>query len=178
MQNCAKYEKQYFMPKGVTMDWMFKDAVETMYFEKTNLNSGAYEHYLSGIILQISSLLMRDNVSTTSTAETYVRAAISIIEAEYSTGITVASLAERLHLNRSYFSEIFRQITGMPPHKYLTAYRMRCAEELLSVTGASVTATALSVGYPDVFAFSRAYKHHFGHPPTRNDEPLESVVQK
>ncbi|MBE6690645.1 MAG: 2-isopropylmalate synthase [Ruminococcaceae bacterium] len=28
MQNCAKYEKQYFMPKGVTMDWMFKDAVE------------------------------------------------------------------------------------------------------------------------------------------------------
>ena len=27
MQNCAKYEKQYFMPKGVTMDWMFKDAV-------------------------------------------------------------------------------------------------------------------------------------------------------
>ncbi|MBR6728213.1 MAG: 2-isopropylmalate synthase [Clostridia bacterium] len=28
MQNCAKYEKQYFMPKGVTMDWMFKDAIE------------------------------------------------------------------------------------------------------------------------------------------------------
>ncbi|MBR7146355.1 MAG: 2-isopropylmalate synthase, partial [Oscillospiraceae bacterium] len=27
MQNCAKYEKQYFMPKGVTMDWMFKDAI-------------------------------------------------------------------------------------------------------------------------------------------------------
>ena len=28
MQNCTKYEKQYFMPKGVTMDWMFKDSVE------------------------------------------------------------------------------------------------------------------------------------------------------
>ena len=28
MQNCAKYEKQYFMPKGVAMDWMFKDAIE------------------------------------------------------------------------------------------------------------------------------------------------------
>ena len=28
MQNCGKYEKQYFMPKGVSMDWMFKDAVE------------------------------------------------------------------------------------------------------------------------------------------------------
>lgn len=28
MKNCAKYEKQYFMPKGVTMDWMFKETVE------------------------------------------------------------------------------------------------------------------------------------------------------
>jgi len=28
MQNCAKYKKQYFMPDGVSMDWMFKDAIE------------------------------------------------------------------------------------------------------------------------------------------------------
>ena len=28
MQNCAKYEKQYFIPQGVSMDWMWKDAVE------------------------------------------------------------------------------------------------------------------------------------------------------
>ncbi len=28
MENCKKYEKQYFMPKGVTMDWMTKDAIE------------------------------------------------------------------------------------------------------------------------------------------------------
>lgn len=28
MKNCAKYEKQYFMPKGVTMDWMHKDAID------------------------------------------------------------------------------------------------------------------------------------------------------
>ena len=28
MRNCAKYEKQYFMPEGVTMDWVFKDSVE------------------------------------------------------------------------------------------------------------------------------------------------------
>ncbi len=28
MENCKKYEKQYFMPHGVTMDWMTKDAIE------------------------------------------------------------------------------------------------------------------------------------------------------
>ena len=28
MQNVAKYKKQYFIPEGVTMDWIHKDAVE------------------------------------------------------------------------------------------------------------------------------------------------------
>ena len=28
MKNCEKYKKQYFMPKGVSMDWMFKDSIE------------------------------------------------------------------------------------------------------------------------------------------------------
>lgn len=28
MKNCEKYEKQYFMPKGVTMDWMWRDAID------------------------------------------------------------------------------------------------------------------------------------------------------
>lgn len=28
MQNVNKYEKQYFIPEGVSMDWMFKDAID------------------------------------------------------------------------------------------------------------------------------------------------------
>lgn len=155
---------------------LFTNAFETNLFEKTNPMAGAYEHYLCGILWQIFGLLMRDNVSTKSAAENYVRAAISIIEAEYSTDLNVSSIAERLHLNRSYFSEIFRQITGISPHKYLTDYRMRCAEELLTTHKCNVTVTAHSVGYPDVFAFSRAYKHHFGHAPTQ--PPPENAAQQ
>ncbi len=150
----------------------FKNAVFTQDFDDNDLTTGSYVYFLSGIIWQICGVLMRADKRKKSSAESYVRAAISIIEAEYATGITVSSLAERLHLNRSYFSEIFCQITGMPPHKYLTDYRMRRAEELLTIHGCNVTVTALSVGYPDVFAFSRAYKHHFGYSPTRR-EPEE-----
>ena len=28
MNNCEKYTKQYFVPRGVSMDWMKKDALE------------------------------------------------------------------------------------------------------------------------------------------------------
>ena len=129
-------------------------------------DSGAYESYLCGVVWQIFGVLTRFGQARESSAERYVRAAVSAIEAEYSSGITASSLAERLHLNRSYFAVIFKQFTGMSPHKYLTEYRMRRAEELLNVHGYSVTVTAISVGYPDVFAFSRAFKRHFGYAPS------------
>jgi AraC-like DNA-binding protein len=51
------------------------------------------------------------------------------------------------------------------PREYLTSLRMNKAAELLC-DGFGVTVTAASVGYPDVFSFSRAFKNYYGLPPT------------
>ena len=150
-----------------SMREVFVSAFSSPDFRDADPSAGAYEHYLCGSIWQIVGYMLSRGKAADNTAEVYVQAAISVIESEYSSGITVTELADRLHLNRSYFTVIFRQITGISPHKYLTDYRMRMADELLDLRGYTVGITALSVGYPDVFAFSRAYKRHYGHPPSR-----------
>lgn len=149
------------------LERFFRDAFSCPEFEKGGSDgSGAYESYLCGIVWQMLGMLRLNGNGEETAAERYVRAAVSMIESEFFSGITASTLADRLHLNRSYFSVIFKEITGISPHKYLTDYRMRRAEELLSEGGYSVTVTALSVGYPDVFSFSRAYKRHFGRSPS------------
>ena len=52
-------------------------------------------------------------------------------------GITVEDVAERLHLNRSYFSTLFRSAVGKSPREYLTALRMERAAMLLTRYGHS-----------------------------------------
>ena len=96
----------------------------------------------------------------------HVKAALNIMENEYHSGVTVEEIAARLHLNRSYFWSLFKGVMKRSPKEYLTALRMERAAELLRKRKLSVSVTAASVGYPDLFAFSRAFKNHYGISPS------------
>ena len=143
---------------------LFISAVDNDYFNDGDTN-GAYEQYLCGLIWQMIGMLT-NRTTQSGIGSNYVEKAISIIRSEYQNDITVSSIANRLHINRSYFCEIFKRVTGVSPKKYIHALRMRRAARLLIMRSLSVTVTASSVGFPDVFAFSRAFKSYYGVSPT------------
>jgi AraC-like DNA-binding protein len=81
---------------------------------------------------------------------------------------TVASLAKEPGMSRSTFAARFNELVGESPIFYLARWRLLKARELLSETRASVQQVSEQVGYRSEFAFSTAFKRHFGISPSEH----------
>ena len=92
----------------------------------------------------------------------YIQKALSCMYTEYMTGITVSEVAERLNLDRSYFSMLFKKKQGISPQQYLLQLRLTRAAELMTVYGERPSVAGMSVGYPDLYHFSKIFKAHYG----------------
>ncbi len=121
------------------------------------------EAYLCGCLWQLFARMYEQ--ASRQDAGDAVRMAVSFIETEFANSLSVAELADRLHLNRSYFSTLFKQTIGMSPHQYLSSVRLAKAAELMSVYGLSPGRVATTCGYADIYAFSRMFKRHYGRSP-------------
>ena len=119
--------------------------------------------YLSGRIWDLFSMLLENKTQQIS----YVEKAKSFIHSEYANNITVQQIADRLGLNRSYFSILFKEETNMSPIEYLVSHRMKIAASLLTKRGMNVTIAANSVGYNDIFTFSKMFKRYYGVSPSK-----------
>jgi AraC family transcriptional regulator len=72
--------------------------------------------------------------------------------------VTLDELASLVGLSRFHFCSAFHRSTGLPPHKWLRAVRMRKARRLLLETQMPVIDVALSVGYSTAAAFAKAFR--------------------
>lgn len=100
----------------------------------------------------------------------YTERALQIMDRRYMEDISVRSIADMLNIDRSYFSNLFKREVGVSPQRYLIDIRMKRALELLREERYTVSVVAASVGYDDLFTFSRCFKKHYGVPPTAYKE--------
>ena len=91
----------------------------------------------------------------------YVEAALQYMKSEYMNPLSVSEIAERLNLDRSYFSNLFKAEMGTSPGKYLANLRLSVAAELLTKHGMSPSVAAISCGFSDIYHFSKAFKSRF-----------------
>ena len=143
-------EKAEMMHQALNCDYFLAIQCEKMGNGRTA--------FLCAKLWEFFSILLDNAKSDTD----YVQKAISCINAEYINGITIRQVADRLNINRSYLSDLFKKRMGISPQKYLIQLRLEKAAELLTVYGQSPSTAGISVGYPDLYHFSKIFKKHFG----------------
>ena len=92
----------------------------------------------------------------------YIKEAISYIEQNFQSDITVEDIASACGLNRSYFGKIFHDAVGKSPQQFLLNYRMIKATELLRFSQLPIGEISSAVGYQNQLHFSRAFKNVYG----------------
>lgn len=79
--------------------------------------------------------------------------------------ISVQDAAAQVGLNAEYLNKIFKREVGMGFSRYLTAYRMKIAKDLLSSGKFRVGEVAELVGYKSSQYFSVVFRQEVGESP-------------
>jgi AraC family transcriptional regulator len=76
--------------------------------------------------------------------------------------LSIAELAAVAALSPYHFARSFRRSTGLAPHRFVTAWRMRWAAERLKHSTLAVEAIAEEVGFSNLHHFRRLFRMQFG----------------
>ncbi|MDQ1489323.1 MAG: hypothetical protein QOJ23_1837 [Actinomycetota bacterium] len=96
---------------------------------------------------------------------TDLQAAIDLLSTDLASPLRVADLARAVNMSPSRFAHVFKEATGVSPHRFRKQLRLERAKYLLDESNWSVTSVAAEVGYSNVSHFISEFKRIFGHTP-------------
>jgi AraC-like DNA-binding protein len=96
-----------------------------------------------------------------------VESAIAAMREHLGEPLSLGTIARSATSSPYHFDRIFRQVTGVPPFRFLAALRLDAARRLLLTTEFSATSICFEVGYSSVGSFTRQFAESVGLPPQR-----------
>ena len=104
------------------------------------------------------------------TADFHTRAVqrvISTLRGRLDESISLKEMASVAYMSRFHFNRTFREITGLPPRRFLSALRLEAATRMLLDTDHRVTDICLDVGYNSLGTFIRRFSGALGVSPMK-----------
>lgn len=114
------------------------------------------------------------------TVEFHTRAiqrVITRIRQNVDEGITLTEMASLAHMSPFHFIRTFRQVTGVPPRRFLSALRIEAATRMLLETDNPVTTICFDVGYTSLGTFIRRFSCVLGVSPSKLRTSRKSPVK-
>lgn len=95
-----------------------------------------------------------------------IEEAKAFIDLHLSEEVTLEEVAKRVGLTRTYFSALFKKMTGETFVHYRIKKRIEEARKLLAVPALTITDIAVQVGYEDYPHFTKTFKNFVGMSPS------------
>lgn len=147
----------------------FEKLITNMYEEYERQEKGYYDllrAYLAELIIKIFRKMDNSgNITLKSKQEYYINLAIQYIENNYMNKLSLEDIAYRSFLSKSYFSQLFKEVTGMCFSTYCQKVRVEKACEMLSSTDETIQSVAEKAGFTDMKFFYNVFKRFTGEIP-------------
>jgi AraC-like DNA-binding protein len=91
-----------------------------------------------------------------------LKRALELLEADITKTPSTAELAGPLQLHPTFFCRAFKKSTGLTPHRYLLARRIKRAKEMMKDESRTLTEIALDCGFGSSSQFSTVFKRLTG----------------
>lgn len=137
-------------------------------YENYGTQTSHYLYMLAKLMLLFSILTENShNNPVHSKCSDYLDQALSFMETEYQSPLTVQEIASFAGISSSHLNRLFMKEYTVPPLKYLTQLRIRRACNMLIETPSlPVSVIAYSVGFNDALYFSRTFHRIIGMSPS------------
>lgn len=142
---------------------LFLEIIQLVKDEKT----GHQQVAAANTILILSKILsvVRNQEFAGKSIERTIRKACLYFRENLNTNVNIEGLANELNVGYSYFRQMFRKYTGIPPTQYHLSLRIQKAKDLLVSTDQSFKEIAIDLGFESYFYFSRIFKDKTGKSP-------------
>lgn len=116
-----------------------------------------WKRYISDYVIYLTQLLIKQQGKYP-----YITKAISYVNRHYSENITMATVANYVSMNYTWFSEKFKEQVGTNFNDYLKKFRMEQAKRLLEMGTYKVYEVANKSGFRDVKHFMKTFREMNG----------------
>lgn len=123
-------------------------------FRQEDLNNGAVP--LIAAVETVEALRHTEQIN----GHRLIQEAKQYIEQNYDRTITLDDVAQYVHLNASYLSFLFKELTGQKYIDYITSFRIEKAKSLLKHTNHKVHEVGEMVGYENPRYFTLVFKKY------------------
>ncbi len=120
------------------------------------------------LLIKINNSINFDNPENKANKYVKLEPAITFIEKNYSSDISLEDIARNINVTSSYLCRLFKQTYNMSPVKYILRYRVYKAKEfLIKYPNKNIKEISYNVGFNDTSYFCSVFKEHEGYSPTQ-----------